>query len=453
MINDLDSLQLEAAILGNCIVYPEEAFNIVSKLGKNDFMEAAHQEIFEAIYFICQKGQECEIQVLTDVLKKQKKEYLFEYLGRITNDPIFLSNKDYVIKQIKNNSSKQKLHSYSRELYDQTQDYSRNTEDIISEHYGKLAEITPKQECISDAPNSVLRFQEEWKMIEESGSEFVGIESGLRGLDQMTRGFRKSSMVTIAAGTNVGKTHWALNMAIHNLLQGKSVLYFSLEMIDTELMRRLLPMLITDENITIEQITNNQVPPTKKPELDSLLKKYSELKLSIDWGTKDVDKILMTCETHKRSKHGLDLIIIDHIQLLHGANEPALAANNTNKIKNFALVNQIPILVVSQFNRLSATRQDKLPQLWDLKGSGAIEQDSDTIIFLHKENKEDKHITMICRKHRQATQAVNFSRELMFDSVTGRLVEQLSLPQASKYISNKKKYPTNQPNPYEEAGF
>lgn len=451
MIHDMDDLQIEASVIGNCIVYPENAYDLVSRLEPNDFSQPNHKELYRAIYNICKKGQLPEIVIITDHLKKNGQDYLFDYLERITKDPVSITNVEYYIKRVKDNTSKGKLHEFSRDLYDKTQDPTQHIDEIITDHYDKLTSIIPKQQHISNAQNSVIRFQEEWDELENSKSEFIGIESGLKGLDLMTRGFRKSSMVTIAAGTNVGKTQWALNMTIHNLLQGKSVLYFSLEMVDTELMRRLLPMLITDENITIQEIVENRIPPTKKPDLNSLLKKYSELNLTIDWGTKSVDKILMTCEQQKRSPKGLNLIVIDHLQLLLGANEPSLAANNTNKIKNYALVNQIPILTVSQFNRLSAARQDKLPQLSDLKGSGAIEQDSDTIIFLHKDKPTDSHITMICRKHRQATQAVNFNRELVFDSRTGRLVEQLSMNDSASFVP-KKPY-KNTGNPYTDVDF
>lgn len=441
-------IRLEQGLLSEALLYPNKAYQIIAKLDSTDFQEESHQAIFEAIKSCCQKGLEPESTIVFEELKKNRHAHLLQYTSELTEVHISLPNVDYACERIIKNTAKSKLHAVSRDLYDETQDDTKDVDDILSKHLNDISILAPKEKHTANSSESVDRFLKEQEQRKTLTTEFVGTPFGVSSLDNFTKGVRKTAMATVAAGTGSGKTYFCLNMAIHNAQQGKKIAYFSLEMTDVELMYRTLPMLITNEKIKPDRIEDINLNSDEQKDLQSLLDKYKALDFHVDWGTRDVNKILFTCESIRRSS-GLDLIFIDHLQLLHGANDYGKFCENTGKIKAYALQNQIPIVCASQLNRQFAGRANKMPVLSDLRGSGSIEQDSDTIIFLHKENKEDKHTYLIVGKHRQATTAVGFSRELMFNPINNKLVEQLG----TYSIPKKQKYPTNQANPYEDLDF
>ena len=257
-----------------------------------------------------------------------------------------------------------------------------------------------------------------------------GVPSGFTDLDRLTSGWQPSDLIIIAARPSMGKTAFVLSMARNMAVDyNKSVVFFSLEMSSMQLVNRLIA---AELEISAERIRNGEISEEEWKGFDLRLDKLSAAPLFIDdTPAMSVFELRSKCRRQKESKDGLDIIIIDYLQLMtsggdnKGSREQEVSTISRS-LKAIAKDLGVPIIALSQLNRGVETRgNDKRPQLSDLRESGAIEQDADIVGFIHRPEyygltDDDKgstkgRATIIVAKHRNgAVDDVNlkFIKEL-----------------------------------------
>jgi replicative DNA helicase len=219
--------------------------------------------------------------------------------------------------------------------------------------------------------------------LEANGSEITGLSTGFRDLDRKLAGLQKANLVVIAARPSMGKSALTLNMATHIARGGKVVALFSLEMAKEEVVQRILCSVgkVESTKLRTGQIGN---------QWDRLVSAANQMfKTPIfvdDSSVVTVTDIRAKCRRLKRV-HGLDLVVVDYLQLMQGSskeNRQQEIAEISRGLKNLARELDVPIIAVSQLNRSVEQREDRRPRLSDLRESGALEQDSDVVMFIYR---------------------------------------------------------------------
>ena len=222
--------------------------------------------------------------------------------------------------------------------------------------------------------------------IKSNSGGFTGVTSGFSVLDKMTAGFQPGDLVILAARHSMGKTSLALNIAANAANNGASVGIFSLEMGAEQLTLRLLS---TESGIGHQNIRNATITSDEWVELTNVAARLAQMPMFID-DTAGLDIMALRTKARKlKAQSGIDLLVIDYLQLLHSGkrheNRHQEVSEISRTLKALAKELGVPIIALSQLSRAVDSRMDKRPMLSDLRESGAIEQDADVIMFLYRD--------------------------------------------------------------------
>lgn len=228
---------------------------------------------------------------------------------------------------------------------------------------------------------------QELQRLAEVGDEITGIKSPFPLLDARTKGWHGGEMIVVAARPGMGKTNLAINFAWEAVKQGKQVLYFSLEMSRTELMHRIASQA---KSINYSRIQSGALDEVGG-QITTFVADYREMSLHINDRAGHTMGSIKTESRKVMRKHGLDMILIDHIGLLNSKhdNQYNKMTEISRQVKVLAKELNVPVFALTQLNRSVEQRQDPIPKMSDLRDSGAIEQDADIVMFPHREIKED----------------------------------------------------------------
>ncbi|MDO8452450.1 MAG: replicative DNA helicase, partial [bacterium] len=238
--------------------------------------------------------------------------------------------------------------------------------------------------------------------LHKNSGRLRGVPSGLAQLDEALAGFQKSNLVILAARPGVGKTALALNIAQHIAVEQKRpVGIFSLEMSREELVDRLL---VSQANIDAWRLKTGNLDDNDFSKLSDAMGELAEAPLYID-DTPGMSVLEMRTKARRlQVERGLDLIIVDYLQLARGRqqeNRVQEVSEISQGLKNLARELKVPVIAVAQLSRAVEQRGSKKPQLADLRESGAIEQDADVVMFLWREDQEDSdNFFLDIAKHR-----------------------------------------------------
>lgn len=244
---------------------------------------------------------------------------------------------------------------------------------------------------MSEASRDAISEYEKRKKAALSGSS-LGIKTGLSTLDFISGGWQPGQLIILAARPAMGKTAMLLYFAKSAALQGRKVAIFSLEMGTVSLAQRVI---LSECNVSTEKLKAGKLTPQEENEYCEAAGKISKLNIKIDeTPTINIQQIKARCRNIKQ-KNGLDLVLIDYLQLLDMRSEnrsygrEAEVSQTSRAIKVMAKELGVPVILLSQINRNCESRESKIPVLADLRESGAIEQDADTVIFVHREEYYD----------------------------------------------------------------
>ena len=383
----LYNIDLERAVISTILMYPENIEIVIGIIDENDFYFSYYKEVFKAIKEIYEENGVIDEILLKDKLIKRdvfNEEYFMEI---ISTAPV--SSVEVYAKEIKDLSIKRDLLKLSREI-NELVDKDISAQDSLMEVESKLLkiELATKSGSFKTADEVVSSTLNQIKeLIKKENRLITGVDTGFIELNRMTSGLNPGDLIIIAARPSMGKTAFALNLALNALKHDEGVGIFSLEMPAEQLMLR---MLSAYSFIPLQSLRRGDLNDEEIQKLSSYVDKFSSFPLYIyDEGNVNIN--IIKSEVYKlktKLKDKLSLIVIDYLQLINSdSKERHIAiAEISRSLKLLARELNIPIIALSQLNRSLESRPNKRPMLSDLRESGAIEQDADLIMFIYRDD-------------------------------------------------------------------
>ncbi len=389
---------LEEAVLG-AIMIEKNAFDIVVEILKPEcFYTEPNQRIFRAMQGLQQKNSPIDLLTVVEELKFREELDLVGgpfYVTKLTNSVVSSANIETHARIILQKFIQRELIRISGEIINDAYEDSTDVFDLLDDAESKLFEITNNhlRKDYASIDTVLVKTIKRIEDLRTRQDEITGVPTGFLMLDHLTYGWQPSDLIILAARPSVGKTAFALNLARHAALhptKPTAVGFFSLEMSAGQLVQRILS---AESEIWLEKIARGKL---EEHEMQQLYKKGIQRLASApihidDTAALNIFELRAKCRRLK-NKHNVGIIIIDYLQLMSGAGEN----RNSNReqeisrisrdLKGLAKELQIPIIALSQLSREVEKRKEgsKMPQLSDLRESGAIEQDADLVMFLYR---------------------------------------------------------------------
>ena len=398
-VNELpNNIEAEQSVIGSILVSNEIFDEINMIVTSKNFYDPMHQKIFGAIEKLIYSGMLANPITLKNYFEKEKDEI---------NVP------DYLIKITKFSTSSRQTIEYSKLIYDlfvkrelikiseniidtaKLNDLDHDGKSIIENFEKSLFDLAEKGSFSS----SLIKFDEAMKMTIEMASNaykneegIVGVPTGLTDLDDRLGGLHKSDLLIIAGRPSMGKTALATNIAfnaakkIQEEGRKSTIAFFSLEMSSEQLSTRILA---EQSRIKSNDIRRGRISEEQFDKFIETSKNISELPLYIDETPAISIAALSNRARRIKRLYGLDMVVVDYIQLMRAANfkdgRVQEISEITQGLKALAKELSVPVLALSQLSRAVEQRDDKKPQLSDLRESGSIEQDADVVMFVFRE--------------------------------------------------------------------
>ncbi|WP_334090609.1 replicative DNA helicase [Helicobacter typhlonius] len=381
-------VMIEKIVLSSIFFSPEKFEEITAELKADDFLLPVHKDIFDMCHFLTKNNLPIDSELLLSKKPPHKKITQEELLEILAINPI--ANIEVYVDEIKEASIKRELHQLANFLREKSLDNNQNVVEIINEIERKLNNVSlgKSQENIYEAPMIANNVISHLTKLKNSGNNVVvGLDTGFRELSRLTTGFNPGDLIIIGARPSMGKTTFALNIAQHILDSHNGVVIFSLEMPYLQLGMRMLSAKssIALQNLRTANLTNDELG-----RLSEVANTMSSQPLYIvDTSSLGIAQLKGIWRRLKKQHPEINVAIIDYLQLMSGGkeqNKQIEIAEISRGLKMLARDLEMPIIALSQLNRLVETRDDKHPTLSDLRDSGAIEQDADVILFLYRDD-------------------------------------------------------------------
>lgn len=405
------NLEAEKSVLGACFLNPQVVPIVRDKLEMDDFYDLRHKNIYRALILLLDEDEKIDYTTISTKLAtlNAMKQVGVDYLSHITDFTPTVSHLDTYIEVVRDFSLKRAMIDATSKInvqgFDPTVSATQYV-DLAEEIIFKLIRRRRAGEFlgISEVLTEVTKKAE----VRRSEGDVTGVNTGYGRLNYLTSGFQKEELIILAARPAVGKSAFAMNLALQICKQnhnGKaSVAIFSLEMSNEQLVSR---MLSAESMVDNKQIKNGNLTPNDWRDINAASAALKSYNLYFDdTATVKVNDIRAKCRKLKQEGK-LDFVIIDYLQLIteskQGANRQENVAEISRGLKLMARELEIPVLALSQLSRDVEKRGDKVPVLADLRESGSIEQDADIVMFMYpdEEHKTDDIIEVSIAKNRQ----------------------------------------------------
>ncbi len=385
-------IEAEKAVLGSMMKSQDAVSDVIDRLKADDFYLKEHQQIYQAMVEMYKKSIAIDLMTTYSVLNEKKLLELvggMSYLSRLVDEAIVSTNAKFYAETVIAKSRMRQLIKAAEEMRSQAYGGGKEAEDILDRAEQRIFEIAHRTQK-KNYVNINTVFEENLRQLQElekNKGQIPGIATGFRDVDNILNGIQKDNLVVLAARPGVGKTSFALNIASNVAAKGKTVLIFSMEMSSEELGQRILSM---TASIEMEKMKSGNLSPDEWMALSTAQDDYEDMKLFVDDAAKiSILEMKNKCRRLK-AEHGLDLVIIDYLQLMSLDRRTENRVNEiseiTRSIKILAKELEVPVIMLSQLSRDSEKRSDHRLMLSDLRDSGSIEQDADIVIFLKREN-------------------------------------------------------------------
>lgn len=392
--------EAEKAVIGGIFLKQNALTDIVEFLSPDDFYNKDLKIIYTAILELYNENKAIDPILILEKNKNIKNDTFYEVIESVQTAANIL---EYA-RIIKDKAKLRNLQDSATKIVEMTSDEEETTEDIIDRSEAlifKIAENNNTRNVISIKDMMNSEFQRLQNVYDNKGVT-TGISSGFTDFDQMTNGFNPSDLVILAARPAMGKTAFALNLALNAAKSNKSILIFSLEMSSSQLFQRFIAM---EAGIGLQKIRTGFLSENDWGRMGLASETLMKTQLNIaDLPNATVMEI-RTVARRMKAAGKLDMILIDYLQLIKGnsgknENRQQEISDISRSLKGIARELDVPIIALSQLSRATEQRADRRPMLSDLRESGAIEQDADMVAFLYRddyynEESEAKGITEI----------------------------------------------------------
>ena len=388
--SDLDA---EEALLGCVLLVPSRFEELSSKVRGNDFSLKEHENIWNAIHAIIDRGGKVdeltlgkELDILNGVRQSGWRGFLSNLVKSVPNSDNFNEYADIVLKL----STRRNLFDVAERIKKSASDESIDVDDVVVGAEESIFSVKPSYRrpdvvLLRDAASNYYDVVE--RMV-ANDNRITGIPTGYLDLDNLIGGFQKSDLIVFAGRPGMGKTSWLLSTALNVARQDVAVAVFTLEMSGEQLVQRLVSM---ESGLPVQQLRRGALGSSEMVKFVDAIATLSSLPIYID-DTFDITPSSITVRCRRiQSEDNLGLVIVDYTQLMSitgkvNVNREREVAMMSRSLKGLARELGVTVLAASQLNREVERRNDKRPILSDLRESGSIEQDADLVMFLYRDD-------------------------------------------------------------------
>ena len=390
--------ELEEAVLG-AVMLDKDAISTVAEILKpQSFYVEANKSVFEAMLDLFTRHDPIDLLTVTEELRRKKSLDDIggaAYIAHLTNRVSSSAHVDFHARIIQQKYIQRELIRVSTDMLSSAYDDSLDVDDLLNDSEKSLFEIAQSNIKKETQPINVLVKEALDRIAEIASREdgFSGVPSGYTALDRITSGWQKSDLIIVAARPSMGKTAFVLSMTRRMAVEHKqNVVIFSLEMASIQLVNRLI---VSETELASEKIRNGRLSTAEWTQLEEKVKTLTDASVYID-DTPGISVFELRAKCRRlKMQNKLDIIIIDYLQLMTGpietkGNREQEVSTISRSLKAIAKELDVPVIALSQLNRGVEGRsgiQNKRPQLADLRESGAIEQDADLVLFIHRPEK------------------------------------------------------------------
>lgn len=386
------SQEAEEALLGAVMINPESFLAVASFLRPDDFFILRHQYIWEALLAISERNDKIDYLVVQEELRANNR--LNEvggpsYVTQLMNTTPTSIHAEVYGRLVERAALRRRLLAASDEIRALAVDESLSIERVINDAESRLFTVTERNLRRDLVPlrDAVSTYFDRIEHLMQNPDEPMGLPSGFRDLDTLLGGLQRSDLLVFAGRPGMGKTSFLLSVALNAAKYGSRIAIFTMEMGAEQIVQRLVSM---ETNINTQRLRSGQLNQQEWTRFVQAVGRLSNLKIVID-DTPAMTPIQLRTKC-RRLEHefGLDLVIVDYIQLMSSGNN---YENNrvqeisyiSRSLKELARELNVPVFSAAQLSRAVEQRQDKHPVLSDLRESGSIEQDADIVMFLYRD--------------------------------------------------------------------
>jgi replicative DNA helicase len=401
------NLDAERAVLGAVLLEGREALpRVVEVLRPSDFYTEAHRALFETMLRLFDRGQPVDLITLSEELRRTDQ---LEFVGgppalaQLVEEAAIAAHLNAYGEIVRDRAVLRELIQTSTQIINQAFEAKDDVQALVDEAERRIFGLAERRLEGSAVPiRNIL--DETFKYIEtlyERKEHVTGLATGLVRLDEMTAGLQSSDLILIAGRPSMGKTAFALSIAQYiGIALRRKVLILSLEMSSQQLVQR---MLSSEGKVNSLAVRTGRLQMSDWNRLTTAAGRLSEAPIFID-DSPGLSVLEVRAKARRmKAEHGLDLIIIDYLQLMRGRvateSRQQEISEISRSLKALAKELNVPVVALSQLSRAIETRGDNTPRLSDLRESGALEQDADVILFLHRPNREGDDLRKTAEVH------------------------------------------------------
>ncbi len=422
------NVEAEEAVLGSLLIDPDAIIKVSPFLRADDFYVTRNGWIYQAIYDLHERREPADFVTVCDEL--ERRQQLDDvggrsYIASLINAVPTAIHVEHYAHIVERTALLRRLIRAAGQIAALAYDESQEVDDVVDQAEHLIFTIAERriQRDLVPLKRIMHDVMDRLDYLHRHQGEFLGVPTGFNLLDRLLGGLQKSDLIIIAARPGVGKTSLGLNIA-HNaaLKYARHVAIFSLEMSAEQLGQRLLAM---EAGIDSQRLRLGNIADDEWFTLTEAAGVLADAGLYIDYTPAMSPGEMRTKARRLHAEYGLDLIIVDYLQLMRGdgrsENRVQEISFISRSLKALARELNLPVIAISQLSRAVESRQEKRPILSDLRESGSIEQDADVVIFvyredMYKEDTEKQNIAeIIVAKHRNGptgTVSLFFRKEL-----------------------------------------
>ncbi len=386
------NIEAEKALLGSIFLDNKSLQKIVDIIAPHDFYRKENSLIFEAILRLFERGSPIDIITVEDELKDMKvyeevggREYVVSLLDVVPT----AAHIEHYANIVKEKAVLREVISTATEIIRRCYEEDINVNELLDEAERMIFSISERRTHtdFAKAKDLVKVAVSQLEHLMHKRQLITGIPTGFIDFDKMTAGLQPADLIIIAARPGMGKTAFALNIALNVAVnEGEPVALFSLEMSKEQLALR---MLATQAMVDYQRLRTGNISPDEWMRIIRAADTLTEAPIFID-DTPGISVLEMRAKARRlQSEYGLKLMIVDYLQLMRGRgkteNRQQEISEISRALKSLAKELNVPVVAISQLSRAVEARSDKRPQLSDLRESGAIEQDADLVVFIYRE--------------------------------------------------------------------
>jgi replicative DNA helicase len=386
------SVEAEEAVLGSVLLNSDSLFEVASFLQPDDFFIVRNSWVWEAILRLHERNEQIDYVTVVEELRQQGRlddiggAAYITYLINHTPASIYAEAYGRIVERA---AIRRRLLSAASEIAQLAHEESADINEVIDRAEASLFSVTERRLRKEIVPINIAisEYYDRIEHLYEHRGEPLGVPSGFVDLDRLLGGLQKSDLIIVAGRPGMGKTSWLLSVALNAARARARVAIFSMEMSNEQIVQRLIS---SETGISTQNLRLGKLDEREWTLFVEATGSLSNVRIFLD-DTPAQSPIQMRTKCRRLySEHGLDLIIIDYLQLMNSGtgrveNRVQEISFISRQLKQLARELNVPVLAAAQLSRAVEQRQDKRPQLSDLRESGSIEQDADVVMFIYRE--------------------------------------------------------------------